>query len=255
MSDAKQIIAEIDEKIRELVQFKNDIEDREEKLETLAEVRKRVLSKPQAKKYLTGIWAIDKNMGGFSEGSYINIAGVNFSGKTSLVVDILKYISTYNRVIFFSFEMYENLLVNNKFKTPECDDNLVIVQKSYNIEDMDRIIRSEASKGVKFFAIDSMMKIKVAGAKEDYQKVSTISSLLARLTQELGIIIILINQIALTDIRNKRLEFKGSGDIAYDSDVSFFITVEDNEDRTLHCKKDRINERVWKENITKEENN
>lgn len=241
---------EIDSKIKELLEFKESLEDKEEKLETLGEVRSRVLSKPTSNKYLTGIEAIDRQMGGFSEGSYINIAGVNFSGKTSLVVNILKYVATYNRVIFFSFEMYENLLINNKFKTNECDDNLVVVQKSYTIEEIESIIRGEADKGVKFFAIDSMMKIKVIGVKEDHQKVSKISSLLARLTQELGIIIILINQIALADIRNKRLEFKGSGDISYDSDVSFFITVGDREERILHCKKDRINERVWKEDIT-----
>ena len=51
-------------------------------------------------------------------------------------------------------------------------------------------------------------------------------------------------------IFKKRLEFKGSGDVSYDSDVSLFITVDDDENRTLHCKKDRINERTWTEDIT-----
>jgi len=220
-------------------------------LETLREVRKRVSEKGKTVKYLTGYDVIDSEMGGFAEGSFINIAGGNFSGKTTLVLKVISNIAEYARSVFFSFEMYENLLVTNKLTNTKIDDNLIVVQNKYLLMDIETIIRSEAKKGVKFFAIDSMMKIKVLDKMQDYQKVSLISSTLSKLTQELGIIIVLINQVALTDIREKRLEFKGSGDVSYDSDVSLFITVdEETETRMLHCKKDRINERTWKRDIT-----
>ena len=245
----EELIQAFEDKIKE---YQQDIVELSEdkKLETLADVRARVKSKPQAIKYKTGHRVIDYKMGGFSEGSFINVAGVNFSGKTTLVLDIIQNISNHNRAVFFSFEMYENLLISNKLVDSSIDNNLVIVQDKYDLLQIEAIIRNEAEKGVKFFAIDSKMKIKANVKQQDYQKVSTISSTLARLTQELGIIILLINQMALTDIREKRLEFKGSGDVSYDSDVSLFITVDDDENRTLHCKKDRINERTWTEDIT-----
>jgi replicative DNA helicase len=251
MSQAiNEIVTDIDEKIKQLMELKSMALEEDSKLETLAEVRKRVKSKGKVIKYETGVKAIDNQMGGFSEGSFINIAGENFSGKTTFVLKIIQNIARHNRAVFFSFEMYETLLVNNKLKDTKIDNNLIVVQNRYTLTEIDTIIRTEADKGVKFFAIDSMMKIKGNVKLKDHQKASEISNTLSKLTQELGVIILLINQMSLIDIREKRLEFKGSGDISYDSDVSFFITVDDKERRTLHCKKDRINERLWQEDIT-----
>jgi len=244
-----KMIQDFEAKIKEYQQDILELTE-DKKLETLRDVRARVKSKPQTIKYLTGHRVIDQKMGGFSEGSFINIAGVNFSGKTTLVLNVIENIARHKKAVFFSFEMYENLLIQNKLQDTSIDDNLIIVQNKYDLIQIEAIIRRKAEKGIKFFAIDSMMKIKIGEAKEDYQKASLISSTLARLTQELGIIILLINQIALSDIRNSRLEFKGSGDISYDSDVSLFITVDDKGNRELHCKKDRINERTWKADIT-----
>jgi replicative DNA helicase len=222
-------------------------------LENLLSVEKRVKNKPIVPKYLTGNSAIDNKMGGFSEGSFINIAGENFTGKTTLVLKILSNIAEYSPVLFFSFEMYENLLVRNKFKyaSKNIKQNLFIEQNKNDLATINFIIRKEAKKGLKFFAIDSRMKIKTDGNLQEYQKNSLISQTLSKITQELGVIIILINQIALSDLRSGRLEFKGSGDTSYDSDVNFFILKDEKtETRTLICSKDRINERTWKEDIT-----
>jgi replicative DNA helicase len=248
----KALLEKLQNDILEKQKLISELNESHTQLETLRVVRDRVKSKGTPVKYLTGVAAIDDNMGGFSEGSFINIAGVNFSGKTTLVLNILTNIAKYNRIVFFSFEMYENLLVTNKLKDTSIDDNLVLVQDKNLLIDIEDIIRNEfKTNGVIFFAIDSMMKIRVIEKMQDNQKASLISSTLAKLSQELGVIILLINQVALTDIREKRLEFKGSGDISYDSDVSFFITVDEKDNsRTLHCKKDRINERIWKEDIT-----
>tara|TARA_R110002074_G_scaffold139371_1_gene285090 strand:+ start:6801 stop:7700 length:900 start_codon:yes stop_codon:yes gene_type:complete len=252
MEDRKQLLLEkLKLEILEKQKVIEEISNHTEELETLREVRARVNAKGKTIKYLTGYKAIDDEMGGFSEGSFINIAGSNFSGKTSLVLKIIENIALHNRTVFFSYEMYENLLVTNKLRNTKIDENLVIVQKKNNLIDIELIIRNEYKKGVKFFAIDSMMKIRVLEKMQDHQKVSLISATLSKLTQELGVIIMLINQVSLTDIRDKRLEFKGSGDVSYDSDVSLFITVDEKDDsRLLHCKKDRINERIWKYDIT-----
>jgi len=251
MDDKKKaILLKLENDIKEKQKLINELSKSNE-LETLRKVRDRVKTKGKTIKYLTGINSIDEEMGGFSEGSFINIAGANFSGKTTLVLNVIENIAAHKRTVFFSYEMYENLLVTNKLQNTNIDDNLVIVQDKYYLVDIETIIRAEHKKGVKFFAIDSMMKIKVTEKMQDYQKASLISGTLSKLTQELGVIILLINQVALTDIREKRLEFKGSGDISYDSDVSFFITVnEDDNSRMIHCKKDRINERIWKMDIT-----
>ena len=252
MEDRKQqLLEKLELEILEKQRVIEELSEHTEELETLRDVRARVNAKGKTIKYLTGYPAIDDEMGGFSEGSFINIAGGNFSGKTSLVLKIIENIALNNRTVFFSFEMYENLLVTNKLRNTKIDENLVIVQKKNNLIDIELIIRNEYKKGVRFFSIDSMMKIRVLEKMQDNQKVSLISATLSKLTQELGVIIILINQVSLTDIRDKRLEFKGSGDVSYDSDVSLFITVDEKDDsRLLHCKKDRINERIWKADIT-----
>jgi hypothetical protein len=53
-----------------------------------------------------------------------------------------------------------------------------------------------ARDGIKFFAIDSRMKIEVDGDGKDHQKTALISSKLSKLAQEKDIIIFLINQMS-----------------------------------------------------------
>lgn len=256
MSKSIEILNQIDEKIKELEKLKYEVVGEDLEIERLQDVSERVKLKPNVPKYLTGNKALDEEMGGFSEGSFVNIAGENFSGKTTLVLEILKNLSEFKPVVFFSFEMYENLLIKNKFKnaTPQQFKNLFIEQKRNDLISIESIIRTQAKKGIKFFAIDSRMKIKCDNSLQEYQKNSLISQTLSKLTQELGVIILLIQQISEADQRDGRLSFKGSGDIAYDSDVSLFVVKgkKDANDptRALICIKDRINERTWKRDIT-----
>ena len=213
----------------------------------------RVKSKPVLPKYSTGIFWLDDNLkGGFKEGSFINIAGQSFSGKSTLVLQILSNIASFNKCLFFSFEMYENLLADKlHYLNDNQKTNLLIEQYRNDIDEVVALIKLYASKGVKFIAIDSKMKIKVSGGKEDHQKASLVSSTLAKLCQETGVIIMLINQISEADLKDGRFSLKGSGDQMYDSDVVFFITVKEDEKnntttRTLFCTKDRINGKKWK---------
>lgn len=222
-------------------------------IEPAANLVARVKSKPILPKYSTGIFWLDDYMkGGFKEGSFINIAGQSFSGKSTLVLKILGNIASYNKCLFFSFEMYENLLADKlNYFTDSQKANLLIEQYRNDIDEVVGLIKLYASKGIKFVAIDSKMKIKVSGSKEDHQKASLVSSTLAKLCQETGVIIMLINQISEADLKDGRFSLKGSGDQMYDSDVVFFITVKEDEKnntttRTLFCTKDRINGKKWK---------
>jgi len=215
--------------------------------ETMLDLIERNKNKAPLKKYEIGVKAIDENMGGFCEATFINIAGNNFAGKTTLVIQAIKTLSKYQKVMFFSYEMYEGL-ISRKFKDLSTEQlkNIEVEQINSHIEYIEKTIRIKAREGIKAFFIDSRMKIQAEG--DEYQKNSYISAKLSKLVQELGIFIVLINQIATTDIRNGRLALKGSGDQEYDSDVILYIVYNEKEQtRTIICKKDRINERLWQD--------
>jgi replicative DNA helicase len=236
---------EIEEKIALLQSHLDELNsiDEDYKCETMAKVFSRVDRSPRLPKISTGIDIIDTKLGGgLSLGTFINIAGENFAGKTTLVLNIM----------FFSFEMYEVIL---REKMADWDisqlNNLYVEQKRNTLSQIEKIIRGYAKDGVKLFCIDSRMKIIVERKLEEYQKNSLISQRLSKLSQELGITIILINQVAEADLRSNRLALKGSGDQAYDSDVIFYVKADINketgeiEKRTLICSKDRVNGKKW----------
>lgn len=233
---------EIQELIDELMQDTADL-----RVERLSAVFKRIDSMPPMAKYETGIDWFDYEMGGgFSEGSFINIAGEGFSGKTTFVLEVLQNISKYKQVLFFSFEMYERLIrIRLKNLSSVQQGNLLIEQKRNELGAIESVIKAYSKAGGKFIAIDSRMKIKVAGKSEEFQKNSDISSRLSKLCQETGVIIILINQISESDLKTGRMSLKGSGDQFYDSDVVLFIVVNKDETRTMVCTKDRINQKKW----------
>ncbi len=222
--------------------------------ETMQLVVERVRKRPPLKKFSTGIdWLDEKMNGGLSEATFINLAGENFGGKTYLTMKIMEHISKTDPVFFFSFEMYEGLLAKRVAHWSNKQlNNLFIEQKITDLYRIESIIRSQRERGIKFFAIDSRMKITLPYKMDIYEKNSEITKVLSKVTQEIGATILLINQIAETDLRNGRLSLKGSGDQTYDSDVIIYIAIERDkktkEPKARHyiCTKDRINERTWK---------
>ena len=248
-----ELYAQITEKIEKLEAMRRELVDEHRSIETLSEVRRRVKGKPKKPKFATGIPFFDEQMrGGFTHGTFVNIAGANFTGKTEFVLTVLSNICKHRPVLFFSFEMYEDRIEERtRHFTPEQDANLLIEQRENMLDQIEAIIRDNAKSGVDFVAIDSRMKIVVPGAKEEYLKNSEISRRLSKLTQELGIVLLLINQISESDLRSGRPSLKGSGDQAYDSDVILYL-VDDKEGsgRVMVCEKDRINQRKWKQPYT-----
>jgi len=218
-------------------------------VETLLDVKTRVSQKTKSPKYETGIqWFDDQMRGGLTEGSFVNIAGESFVGKTTFVLNVLGNIAKHRETLFFSYEMYENTLVANKVKdwTDEQLKNTTIIQKNSNIDYIESEIRRYSRRGGRFVAIDSKMKIAVKGMKEQIQIDSHISKVLSKLAQETGCIIILINQMSSESVKSNSLFLKGSNDQEFDSDVMLFIGKDKaTERRKMVCKKDRINERIW----------
>ncbi len=214
---------------------------------------KEVEARPPAIRYETGIANLDRELnGGFEVGSLILVAGVSTAGKTHTLLDILSNVSTYSKCLFFNFEMGDRRIVNRLnrlLKTKTQRDNFLINNVSRKLDDLVMEIIIAAKEGMKFFAIDSRMKIIVEGNEPEYMKISHVTKRLSEVAIHNDIIVILINQISEEDIKNKRLSFKGSGDQMYDADMALFITIEKDGIRKLRCAKNRQDERLFAINL------
>ena len=236
----------------------NDLDDANDEGENMGEFVKRVEKNRDLKFYPTGLQWLDIELegAGLAEGSFINIAGGSFAGKTTFTLELLKSMAQSEKVCFFSYEMYEKILIR-KFKFASWDvlQNIQIYQDGAQIDKIAARIRKLSRKGYKIFAIDSRMKIRVSNDKaSEYEKNNEISSKLSELTRTLGVIVILINQISEADLKAGRNSLKGSGDQVYDSDMIIYLKATTNDrkevvKREFEMAKDRIGERLFKVNI------
>lgn len=222
------------------------------------ELKRRVESKPKVPRYETGIAALDyKLFGGIEIGTFIQLAGESGAGKTHLQLEILTNIANYNKSVFFNFEMGDTRIVKRLEKLITKDvqwDNLIIDNDSRDIETLCNEITLYARDGVKFFTIDSKMKLDAKGEMQDYQKFSMISKRLAELAQKQEVIIFLINQMGEDDIKSKRLAFKGSGDQKYDADIALFYVMDKDGNRRLICTKNRQDETLFSLDLCLDQN-
>lgn len=251
MEDAYEVLGKALGKI-------NDLDDEGDEGENMGEFVKRVEKNRDLKFYPTGLQWLDIELegAGLAEGSFINIAGGSFAGKTTFTLELLKSMAQSEKVCFFSYEMYEKILIR-KFKFASWDvlQNIQIYQDGAQIDKIAARIRKLSRKGYKIFAIDSRMKIRVSNEKaSEYEKNNEISSKLSELTRTLGVIVILINQISEADLKAGRNSLKGSGDQVYDSDMIIYLKATTNDrkevvKREFEMAKDRIGERLFKVNI------
>lgn len=251
MEDAYEVLGKALGKI-------NDLDDEGDEGENMGEFVKRVEKNRDLKFYPTGLRWLDIELegAGLAEGSFINIAGGSFAGKTTFTLELLKSMAQSEKVCFFSYEMYEKILIR-KFKFASWDvlQNIQIYQDGAQIDKIAARIRKLSKKGYKIFAIDSRMKIRVSNEKaSEYEKNNEISSKLSELTRTLGVIVILINQISEADLKAGRNSLKGSGDQVYDSDMIIYLKATTNDrkevvKREFEMAKDRIGERLFKVNI------
>lgn len=228
---------------------------------TLREFENEIDNLPEMIKRATGIKLIDDIFdGGFEESMFINLVGESGSGKSTLGLEILLNIAEHTSSVFFSFEMGDRTTLKKirKFGIKEAHrDNLMIDRQSRNIEELKREIALHANDGVRFFVVDSKMKIEVDGKQDDYKKISYLSNELSKICQQLGVIVILINQLSEEAIKTGRVSLKGSGDQYYDSDIILvYKKNKSNENqRKLYIEKNRQTEKTGITIDTKLENN
>ena len=216
---------------------------------------------PKQPKYAIGIDAIDRELatfedkrfgvvGGIETGTFINLAGESGAGKTTLTIDILANVSRHFKTVFFNHEMGLRRIASRlkrRLTEQTQRDNMIIDSSTDKIDDLVMEITLYAREGIKFFVIDSRMKIKAQG-DSDVQKNADISHKLSKVAREKDIIVILINQMSEADIKDKRLALKGGGDQKYDSDMTLFYVKDDKDltKRKLVCTKNRTgDERLW----------
>ena len=226
---------------------------------TARELRTKIYNMPKAIRYEIGIRQIDEHLnGGFEVGSLIQLAGASGSGKTTLFLQIIANIAKYTQSAFFNFEMGDRRIVKrlaSLLKEEKQWDNLLINSETRDINDLIMEITLLASDGIKFFAVDSRMKLKKQGSEAEYQKISMMSSMLSECAIKNDIIILLINQISEEDLKSGRLSFKGSGDQMFDSDMALFIVVDKDGGRKLICTKNRMDDHLFSVELPKDYNN
>lgn len=209
---------------------------------------KDVGSRPKVARYETGVAPLDKALdGGIEIGSFVQLAGASFAGKTHLTIEILSNIALNSKVLFFNFEMGDRRIAQRferSLLTDKARKNMLIHNSDRELSHIVDEIKSGIKNKINFFAIDSKMKIEVSDEKEDYKKFSKISATLSKLTQENEIIIFLINQTSEDDDKTGRLAFKGSGDQLYDTDLALFYMLDKKNinQRLLQCRKNRQDE-------------
>lgn len=252
---ADELKTEIQESINYLQGHLNKLEEFDDSNdgEDMGAFVRRVKQSRDLEFFPTGLSWLDCELygAGLAEGSFINIAGGSFAGKTTFVLELLRSMARGYKVCFFSYEMYEKILIR-KFEYAPYDvlKNIYIYQKGESIDKITSRIAKKSKDGYKIFAIDSRMKIRVSDPKlSEYEKNNEISRKLSELTRKLGVIIILINQISEADLKAGRNSLKGSGDQVYDSDMIIYLkaTTNDRKEvirRELEIAKDRIGERM-----------
>ncbi len=222
---------------------------------------KEVSNRPTIPRYETGVAPLDAKLnGGIEIGSFVQLAGASFAGKTHLAIEVLSTIANREKVLFFNFEMGDRRIAHRFEKSLHTNDakkNMMIHNDNRELSHIVDEIKSAYKNGIKFFAIDSKMKIEVSTEKEDYKKFSKISATLSKLTQENEIIIFLINQISEDDDKTGRHSFKGSGDQLYDTDLALFYVIDkDNLNvRKLVCRKNRQDENNFHLTLKLDNNN
>lgn len=266
----KEIIDEVDEGIHKLKSI------------PLALVRKKVASTPRPIPIETGITPLDRELvtpkeygrgktGGFPLGNLIQLSGVSYAGKTSLFLKMLSNFSAGQKVSWFNFEMSDRQVIDamDQFKTKE--ENVLYYSFSRDLDDIIEEIKYLSADGVKHFFIDSNMNVTVKGANQ-YETDTAISAQLKEVVSNLDVNVYLINQVSQQTEREGGLHLKGGNNATYFSDLILFIIrpkvadengkpkldetnnfVYDDNRRFIKCTKNRIFDRLFLVEITKQD--
>lgn len=240
--EIEDILNFMENKMEAIIEEKNVNDNM--KFENYGDFCKRIDLMPEIIRTRTGINFLDSQLcGGFAEDTFINLAGESGVGKTTLVLQLLKNISKKHKLFFFSLEMSEKLVRRNIGDLSEIQNkHLFIDSKSYRLSKIIKTIKfNKKYNNISFFTIDSKMKILIdirdKTIEKQHEKISSMSSVFHRITKELHVTILLINQMTSS---SNNYELKGSGDQKYDSDLVLFLTMNpQTKERIIICQNDR----------------
>ena len=173
--------------------------------------------KPSMTKYSTSLAFLDNAFeGGFELAQLMLISGDEESGKTTLCVQILEELAKTTKVAFFSFEFtVEQYLRSFKELNKKTRfENFFLINDGYELFEIVDSIKKLAKQGVKFFLIDSQMRIEVDSkgkqALNMEEKESLKFSTLAKLCHALEIFVFLIVQTSKSDTTSPTGSKKGA---------------------------------------------
>lgn len=181
----------------------------------------------------TGIENLDNLLcGGFEPAQLVHIGGERNVGKTMLMKQILFNTSINYDVLFFSFEMpkwkmakyTERMTGKSNMKRYHIIDTNMM--KSRDVTDVARMIRTMWRKhGIRFVLIDSKMKLNHRSYKGNSEpdKKADIDSILAAVTQETGIVILMIVQASREELKSGRMGSYGSVLSDYEVDMQLML--------------------------------
>lgn len=166
---------------------------------------------PEVHLFKTEIPFIDNCFGGgLALGQLMLIFGEPEAGKTMFSLQILENISFKTKVCFFCFEFtvndYLKRRANSSFVKAE---NFLIINDGYELEEITRNIINLSKEGVKFFLIDSQMRVQNNKGRNNEEEESQKFSALAKICHSLNLFILFICQNSKTDKDNPLGSKKG----------------------------------------------
>lgn len=168
---------------------------------------------PVLPRYQTGVSFLDyATGGGFEMAQLVLISGEPEAGKTSIGVQILENVSQGHKAAFFCFEFTARQYIASKLELNRNfanNENLYIINEGYEVGEVAENIRVLTKMGVKFFLIDSQMRLETKKARSMEEEETEKFSTLAKLAHSLEILIILIIQTSKTDPNNPMGSKKG----------------------------------------------
>jgi DNA repair protein RadA/Sms len=192
---------------------------------TLADWYEYYETQPPMPKFDTGVTIIDQGLDGLEAGQLILVGGDPEAGKTVLSVQILKTIAKYSKAVFFSFEFTVRHFVKKQAyiegkEWVQTQNNLVVINEGYGIDEVAVKVKKYAKEGVKFFVIDSQMRLEADQGRTVEEEETRKFSVLAKLAHKLELVIILVFQSSKAG-DNSPL---GSKKAAHESSVTFYLS-------------------------------
>lgn len=182
-------------------------------------------SKPKMPNFSTGIGFFDECLkGGLELGQLMILGGDPEAGKTTFGLQMLEFLSKKHKTCFFCFEFTIEGYLQAKIKKRGLNfsaQNMIIINDGYHINEVAQNIKNLAKQGVKFFLIDSQMRIVNTGGRNIEEEESQKFSILARLAHSLNIFVCLIIQTAKGDRFNPSNSKKG----AHEANISVRIEM------------------------------